>query len=138
MLRHVTRAKFGSGAAVPGDALTDAAKAAVASGDQLFEHRSHRVAACEIGVADQSAAQTGGAVMTTRAHRSDAVGKFDFANRFFFLGAALAQHRTGFDKHCGDDIVAAVDIGQQFFDQITAATVIPNVMMRIDDRQLGL
>ena len=72
MLRRVTRAKFGSGAAVPSDALTDAAKAAVAGGDQLFEHRSHRVAACEIGVADQSAAQTGGTVMTTRAHRSDA------------------------------------------------------------------
>lgn len=75
--------------------------------------------------------------MTACTHRGDAVGELDFADGFFFFGAAFAQHRTGFDKHRGDDVVAAVDIGQQFVNQITAAAVVPDVMMRIDDGQVG-
>jgi hypothetical protein len=33
--------------------------------------------------------------------------------------------------------VAGIDVGQQLIEQIAAARMIPNVMMRIDDRQFG-
>src|SRR4029077_3181198 len=37
-----------------------------------------------------------------------------------------------------DDIVATADIGQQILEHVAVAGAIPHVMVRIDDRQIGL
>jgi len=55
-------------------------EAAVAGGDFRFENRARGVAQQQIGVADDAGAQRGATVAAARAHRRDAIGKFNFAN----------------------------------------------------------
>src|SRR5262249_40084252 len=42
------------------------------------------------------------------------------------------------EKHCGDDVVAAVQVGHQFVEVVSAAGPVPQVMMRVNDRQVGI
>src|SRR6516162_1672020 len=46
--------------------------------------------------------------------------------------------RTSLDEHGRDDVVPRVDVGQEFVEQIAAARVLPEMMVRVDDRQIGL
>src|SRR5215472_4269144 len=61
-----------------------------------------------------------------------------FADRAHFLGTARPIARTALDEHGLDDVVAGVDIGQQLVEQIAAAGMIPEMMVRVDDRQIWL
>jgi len=47
-----------------------------------------------------------------------------------------AIHRATFLEDGGDDVVAGVEVGEQFRQQIGPAAAVPQMMMRIDDRQL--
>jgi hypothetical protein len=40
-------------------------------------------------------------------------------------------------EHGRADVVTACDVGEELGEQVTAAGQIPQVMMRIDDRELG-
>ena len=83
--------------------------------------------------------QPGLAVASARTHRRDAVDELDLADRPHGDRAAGAVHGARFDKHRRDDIVATADVRREFMDQVTAALpVVPHVMMRIDNRQVGL
>src|SRR5262249_47350254 len=67
----------------------------------------------------------------------DRPDKLAFADRSHFLGAPGAIARSALDEHGLDDVVPRVDVGQQFVEQIAAARMIPEMMMRVDDRQIG-
>ena len=47
-----------------------------------------------------------------------------------------AIHRAALLEDSGDDVVAGIEIGEQFGQQIGPAAAVPQMMMRIDDRQL--
>ena len=54
------------------------------------------------------------------------------------LGPVRAVHRVALEKHGGHDVVAGAGIRQQLLQQIAVARPVPQMVMRIDDRQLGL
>src|SRR5208282_2287685 len=60
------------------------------------------------------------------------------ADRTHFLGTAGPISRTALNEDGRDDVVLRVDVGQEFVEQIAAAWVIPEMMVRVDDRQIGL
>ena len=68
-----------------------------------------------------------------------AVHELDLADRLHLVRSAGAEHRLAFEEHRRDDVVAAAEVGQQLGQEIEAARRrVPEMMVRIDDRQLGL
>src|SRR6188768_2842223 len=106
MLRRLTATKSRGIAGVPGHAVAYAAKAPVARRDQRLEHRPRAIAERQVGMADDAVAQPCLAVFAARAHRRDAIDEFHFAYRLHRCGTAGAIHRTRFDEHRSDDVVA--------------------------------
>ena len=78
-------------------------------------------------------------VLPPRRSPSSAIARANlaFADRPHFLGTAGAIARTALDEHGRDDVVSRVDVGQEFVEQIAAARVVPEMMVRVDDRQIG-
>ena len=104
-----------------------------------LQHVAHARAECEVGMADDRLGDTARAVGARRTHRGDAVDELDLADRRHLGGAVPAVHRLAFEEDGGDDVVAAADIGQELRQEV-AATMrrVPEVVMRVDDRQLRL
>ena len=104
-----------------------------------LQHLAHARAEHQVGVADDRLGDAAWAVIAGRAHRRDAVDEFDLAHRRHLARAVLAIHRLAFEEHRGDDVVAAADVVQQFGQEVAAAMRrIPEMMVRIDDRQIRL
>ena len=102
------------------------------------KHRLDAVAQRQIRVADDAGADLGLAVDAAGAHGGDAVDELGLADRAQLFGAVGAIHRAGLHEDGRDDVVAAVGVGQQLVEQIAPAGSIPEMVMRIDDRQVGL
>jgi hypothetical protein len=79
-------------------------------------------------------------VLVPRRSASSAIARTNFAlaDRPHFLGAAGAIARSALDEDGADDVVPRVDIGQELIEEIAPARMVPEVMVRIDDRQIGL
>ncbi len=75
------------------------------------------------------------AVTATCAHRGDVGYELDFADRAHLDGPIGAIHRAALLEDGGDDVVAGVEVSEQFREQIGPAVTVPQMMMRIDDRQ---
>ena len=121
------------------DALADATEAAVAGGDLGFQHVTHAGAEAKISVSDDGFGDAAGTVVAGCTHGGDAVDELHFADRRHLGGAGLAVHRLAFDEDRGDDLVAAADVGEQVGQEVLSAVRrVPEVMMRIDDWQVGL
>ena len=118
--------------------MPDAAEAAVAGDDLRFQHRLRAVAEQQIGVADDAGADLRRAIAAARAHRRDAVGEFDLADRAERFRPAGAVHRAAIDIDGGDDVVAGRDVGGHLLDHVAQAAAVPEMMMRIDDRARGV
>ena len=118
--------------------MPDAAEAAIAGGDFRFQHGPRRLAQQEIDVADDAGADRGRTVAAACAHRSRAIGEFNFAHGAQGLRSAGAVHRAGLDIDGRDDVVAGGDVGGDILDQIALAAAIPEMMMRVDDRARGI
>src|SRR5438477_275263 len=97
------------------------------------------MSACQpqIGEADDAGADLGLATAPIRL-LGDRPDEFALADRPHLLGAAGAIARTALDEDGGDDVVPRIDVGQQLVEQIAAPWMIPEMMMRVDDRQFGL
>jgi hypothetical protein len=98
------------------------------------------------------------AIDSAGTHGRDAVHEFGLADRFEGLRPVGAIHRPALDEHAGADIVAAPKIGEQLVEEIArrslddfgeamerrrkageiAGRAIPEMMMRIDDRQIRI
>ncbi len=79
-----------------------------------------------------------GAVAARGAHRRDAVDEFRLADRAQFLRPVRAMEGAALDEHGIGDVVAAVEVGQQIVQQVAPAAAVPQMMVRIDDRQVRL
>jgi hypothetical protein len=93
----------------------------------------------QIGVADDRLGHAARHVIAGRAHGRNAVDEFDLADRRHLGGPMLAIHGLAFEEHGGDDVMPAPNIGQQVRQNVaTAMRRVPEVMMRINDRQIRL
>ena len=117
----------------------DAAKAAAAGADHRLQKPLDRRAERQIGVADDAGADARLAVGAAGAHRCDAVGELDLADRAQLDGTFGAVHREPFEIDARRDVVSGADIGEQLRQQIAPGLgPVHQVMMRVDDRQIGL
>ena len=80
----------------------------------------------------------GRAVAAAGAHRRDAIGELDLADRAQRFGPAGAVHRAAVDIDGGDDVVAGCDVGGHLLDHVAQAAAVPEMVMRIDDRPRGI
>ena len=126
------------GVRIPWRGMPDAAEAAVAGDNLCFKNRARGFAQQQIGVADDAGADRGGTVAAAGAHRGDAIGEFNLADRPQRFRPAGAIHCAAIDIDGGDDVVAGCDVGGELLDQIALAAAIPQMMMRIDDRAVGI
>jgi hypothetical protein len=118
--------------------VADAAKA-VASGPQMRgKHRFDPGAEREIGMSDNRGAGPDLAIAAARAHGGNAVDELGLANRPHLRRPARAQHRARLHINGRDDIVPAAGVGQELVEQIAPSGPIPQMVMRIDNRQLRL
>ncbi len=123
---------------VPGGRMPNPAEAAVAGCDLRLQHGFRAVAEQEIDVADDAGADRGLAVPAARGHRRDAVGEFDLADRTERLRSTRAVHRAAIDIDGRDDVVARRDVGRHLLDHVAQPATIPEMVMRVDDRTLGI
>ena len=104
---------------------------------------ARRVAELQIGAADNPRRRSARAINPTGAGSGEALDKLDLTNRAQIRRSVGAVHCPGLDKHCGAHIVAGTDIGDELVQQIALigdalGTKIPEVMVRVADRQLRL
>ena len=88
-------------------------------------------------VSDDAGAGPSLGVDSAAAHSRDAIGELGLPEGSHFREALIAVHRTRLHIHRRDDIVAAAGIKQQIPQQIPPSRTLPQVVMRIDDRQFG-
>ena len=101
--------------------MANAAKAAVAGDRESVEHLAGFRSQHEIGMADDSGADARGAEHAGRGHGGDAVDELDFADWLHRIGPIGAVHGAAFDEDGSDDVVAGIDVGQHFVEQIAWA-----------------
>ena len=103
-----------------------------------LQHVAGFLAVAQIDMADDAGADFGGAVAAGCAHRGDAVDEFGFADRPEGFGAAGAVHRAALHEHGRNDVVAAVGVGEQVVEHVGPVRPLPQMVVRIDDRQGGV
>ena len=123
---------------IPGSDVTDAAEAVSAGTDMGRKHRLDTASERQIRVADNAGAHLGLAVDAAGAHGGDAVDELGLAYGAQLFGAGCSNHGPGLHEHRRDDVVTGAGICQQLIEQIAPAGPVPQVVVRINDRQLGL
>ncbi len=107
--------------------------------DHRLQHPLDRRAEREVGVADDAGADLGLAVGPGGGHRRNTIGELDLADRLQLGGTFGAIHREPFQVHRRGDVVAAAGVSEQLGQEIAAGLgPVDQVMMRVDDRQIGL
>jgi hypothetical protein len=86
---------------------------------------------------DDPSANTAVSVLTARAHRRRAIQKLRLAQRAHFHRAIASIHRPGLHRNGRANVMTRLDILQQVEQKIAVSRTIPQMMMRIDNRQLG-
>ena len=148
------------GIGVPRAAVADAAES-VGDLQVRLQHLVDPFAEGAVGVADDAGAGAHIAVDAARRHGRDAVDELGLAHRLHVLGPVGPIHRPALHEDGGDDVVAAAQVGEQLLQQVTRrtrpnpgeavgvcrkvgchwrapASTVPQMMVRIDDRQFGL
>ena len=122
---------------IPGGSVPDAAKAR-ARGHVRIQHLTHRCAKREVRETHDRRAHAAGSVPAARAHGGDAVDELGLAHRPHRRRTVRPVHRPALHEDRRHDIVAAARIRQQFVQQVAAFGVVPKMVVRVADRQLGL
>ena len=105
---------------------------------------AHRGAEAQVGEGDDAGGHARVAVTAAGAHRGDAVDELGLAHRAQGLRAVGAIHRRTFDEHRAAHVVACAmgiglaGIGQQLVEQVAVAVAVPQVVVRVADRQIGV
>src|SRR5580700_3836428 len=106
--------------------MADAAKPAASRGDLPFEHCID-IGQAQIGEADDAGANLALAAAPV-ALLGDRPDELAFADRAHLLGTTGPITRAALNEHGRDDVMPGVDVGQQFFEQIAATRVVPEMM----------
>ena len=97
-----------------------------------------QVAKREIGEAHDASGDTRWTIEVAGAHRRDASDELGFAHRSQLFRSAVAVHGVAFLKHRGDDVVTGADIGEKVVEQVPMIRAIPQVVVGIDNGQVGI
>ncbi len=138
MRPHIATAVADDRALVPAGRMAHAAEPAVAGADMAQQYRLDAIAQRQIGGADDAAGDPGPPVIARLAHRRDAGDEFGLADRAHLGRTVGAVHRVAFEKDRGDDVMPGREIGEQLVEQIAVIGALPQMMVRIDDRQIGV
>ena len=117
---------------LPAGTLADALEAAAAGLDVRLQHGVDRFAQAEVAVADDTRARAQSRSFGTLSHGGDV---FSLTHRTQFLGPIAAIGKAALDEHGGLHIVPGREIGVQLVEQIAAGRPLPQMMVRIHDRQ---
>ena len=124
----------------PRRAVTDSSEALAARGDLRLEYGCNAVAQPEIRRADNAGRGTQITIAPAGALCGDALHKLRLAEHSKLFGSIGAIHRTAFNEHRLTDIVP-LRVRHQMLEEITLRRprrIIPQMMMRIDDRKFRL
>src|SRR6202040_583403 len=92
----------------------------------------------QIDVADDACTAARPAVFARCAHRRDAVDELGLAERLLVLRPVGPVHLPAFLKAGRNDVVPAADIFEQILEQVSVTGPVPQMMVRIDNRQIRL
>ena len=121
---------------VPAGVMADAAEAR-AHRHVRVEHLADGRAELQVGVADDARAGAHLAVVAARALRRDAGDELRLTDRPQRLRPVAAIHRAALNE----DGLAHIEVGRvfkQLVEKVARAREVPQVVVRIDDRQVGL
>ena len=121
---------------VPGRATTDAAQAPAGGSDVGMQRVFGTRTQTQIDIADDAGANARRTIGAGGAHRGDAVDELCLAQRFQRFRTVRTVHRAALDEHRAQHLVPAADVVQQFRHQVAVAVVVPQMVMRVDDRQI--
>ena len=136
-LRRIGMAVADVLAGIPTCGMTNTPKAPIAGRNQRLQHRSGRCTAQQIGMTHDAGTRLHRAINAARRHRSHAVDKLGLTDRTHFGWSCSAIKGSAFDKHGRLNPVPRTGISQQFIKQIAMVGSVPEMVMRIDDRQIG-
>ena len=125
-------------ARVPRRRVPHPAEAPATGAQMRLQHRLHAVAQGEIREAHDAGGDPRGPVHAARAHRGLAGHELGLAHRPHLHGPGRAVHRVAFEEHGGDQVVAGRRVREEVGQEVAVALAVPQVVMRVDDRQLGL
>ncbi len=120
---------------VMGGDVADAAEPPASGALVRIQHHDHARAEAQVGVPDDPPADARRAVATGRAHRGDTVDELGLADRAHLLRPAGAVEGAALYEHGGGDAVPGAEIGQQIGKHVAPVGPIPQMVVRIDDRQ---
>src|SRR6266446_1484110 len=123
---------------MPSGTVADALEASARKGDVLLENALGAAADPQVDIADDPGNAPCRPVFARCAHRRNTVDEFGLAKGFKFQRLLGAIHLAAFLEAGRDDVVAAADIGEQILEQVAVARPVPHVMVRIDNRQIGI
>jgi len=123
-----------------------------------FQDGLDRRSQLQIGVTDDAGAGAHLAIDAAGAHRRHAVDELGLAHRAHLRGAVLSIHGAAFHVDCGDDVMAALHVGQQLVEQVARHALdhrleavagrrpltthqgqaVPEMMVRVDDREVRI
>src|SRR5436309_9626062 len=124
----------------PGAAMTNTAKTVVACGKVRFHHSRRAISQSHIDSADDSCCRPQVTVAAAGAFGSDTLNKLGLTDDAEFFRAIRAIHGPTLDEY-GLPYVMALHVCRKVFEEIDlgfAFRRIPEVVMRIDDRELRL
>ena len=115
--------------------MTDASKTLWAGRDLRLEHRGHTVTQPQVGRADDAGCHSGLAIPATGALGRNALHELGLADHSELFRTVGPIHRGALDK---DGLAHAVLPGvlEQVLEEVTVARAVPQVVVRVDDRQL--
>ena len=103
-----------------------------------FENRCDPFAQREVGETDDRRGDLWLDRRIVSSLQSDAFEEFGFTDRLHFIRAIVAITVTTFDGDCRHNVVATGEIRAQIVQQVNVRHPLPQVMMRVANRQLGL
>jgi hypothetical protein len=103
-----------------------------------FEDRPHALTQTKVRVTYDRGTCAAVAVCAARAYCRRSVEKLRFPDRPQFGSRVLAVHCAALHGDGRANVVARCKVVQEIHHEVPVAGVIPQMMMRIDDRQLGI
>ena len=128
----------GGDAGVEGAGMADALEPPAAGRGMGFQGFVDRVPQQAIGLTDDPRAGAKGAVFAGLALRRHGGHEFGFAYRLQRLRPVLAIGGAALNEHRRFHVVPGGHVGHEVFQQIPVRPRFPKMMMRIDDRLLGI
>ena len=124
-------------AGVPAGGVADAAEPR-AGGQVPIQNGADSLAEAKVGEAHDPRGDPGRSEAAAGTHGGDAVDELGLADRPHLRRAARAVHGHALDEHRGHHVVAAAGVRQQLVDEVAAAGMVPEVVVRVADGPLGL